>query len=376
MSSFLGLMGLALADQGMDRLPLLGHRNKGASILIRCIASLKDLWMQRKLDKMQLRHVIDCNHVHKSTYACALWGDMYWGPPSHYGVTNTSTHTSPRKRHQRMYLPIHHTVLATHTLGISDEYSTSAPSLRLVLLSRHKIWGLHLCSPLPQYPLGTTLFSPVDTELSTSHTFFKEAKCMQEQNKWEVLDELLCNEDNPSHCTLISTLPFPTNMWPTLSAATPTPHIASTSSVSSPVTYSQMLPSWWMNTFHPPPSPSARASLDSLFDHHTEPLCPHSIVPVKISHHTSFAPHGSTSETSSVMYIPLGGAPRYHRESYSWDKEFSKDLELFISLRKAKFSSESWTGYMQGKLKWKEQVLPSRHTTVSSVGQSQWNITK
>ncbi len=376
MSSFLRLMGLALADQGMDRLPLLGHWSKGVSILIRCIASLKDLWMQRKLNKMQLRQVIDCDQVHKSAYTCTLWGDVYWGPPSHYGVTNISAYTSPRKRHRRMYLPIHHTVLATHTLVISDKYSTSAPPLQLALLSRHNIWGLHLCSPLPQNPLGTTPFSPVDTELSTSHTFFKEVKCMQEWNKREVLDELLLNEDNPSHCTLISALPFPTNTCPTLSAATPIPHIASTLSVSSPVTYSQMLPSCWMNTFCPPPSPSAYASLDSLFDHHTEPLCPHSIVPVKISHNTPFATHGSTSETSSVMYISLGGALKYHRESYSWDKGFSKDLELFISLRRAKFSSESRTGYMQGKLKQKEQVLPLRHTTVSSVGQSQWNITK
>ncbi len=37
----------------------------------------------------------------------------------------------------------------------------------------------------------------MDTEPSTSHTFFKEAKRAQERNEREVLDELLRNEDDP-----------------------------------------------------------------------------------------------------------------------------------------------------------------------------------
>ncbi len=222
-------------------------------------------------------------------------------------------------------------------------------------------------SPPSQDPLATTPFSPVDTKPSTSHTFFKEAKRAQERNKREVLDELLRNEDDPLFrdkepspplldldldddfftaktssisSSLLAIAPSsrhrhsPPSRAPTLSAATPAPPIASTSSVSSPVTHSQTLPSRWMNTFlppRPPPSPSARASLDSLFDHHTEPPRPHSVVPVEISHDTPFAPHGSASETSSVVYIPPSGAPGYRGEGYNWDKGFSKDLETELA---------------------------------------------
>ncbi|PBK81546.1 TLD-domain-containing protein [Armillaria gallica] len=228
-------------------------------------------------------------------------------------------------------------------------------------------FGAFVSVPPSQDPLATTPFSPADTEPSTSHNFFKEAKRAQERNKREVLDELLRNEDDPLFwdkepspplldldldddfftaktssisSSLLAIAPSsrhrhsPPSRAPTLSAATPAPPIASTSSVSSPVTHSQALPSRWMNTFLPPrapPSPSARASLDSLFDHHTEPPRPHSVVPVEISHDTPFAPHGSASETSSVVYIPPSGAPGYRGEGYNWDKGFSKDLETELA---------------------------------------------
>ncbi|KAK0454164.1 TLD-domain-containing protein [Desarmillaria tabescens] len=86
-----------------------------------------------------------------------------------------------------------------------------------------------------------------------------------------------------------------------------------------------------MYTFLPSTSPSACTTLDSPFYPDPDipaPLPhPHSVVPVEITHETPFAPYGSASETSSVVYIPPTGAPGYRGEGYDWDKGFSKDLE-------------------------------------------------
>ncbi|KAK0492953.1 hypothetical protein EDD18DRAFT_1108558 [Armillaria luteobubalina] len=45
-----------------------------------------------------------------------------------------------------------------------------------------------------------TPFSPVDAQPCTSHTFFKETTRAYEQNKQEVLDELLHSQDNLLFC--------------------------------------------------------------------------------------------------------------------------------------------------------------------------------
>ncbi|KAK0184716.1 TLD-domain-containing protein [Armillaria mellea] len=212
-------------------------------------------------------------------------------------------------------------------------------------------FGAFVSVPPSQDPLATTPFSPVDAEPSTSHTFFKEATRAQEHNKRQVLDEnpspplldLDLDDDfftASTSSSLLSIAPSsrhrhsPPSRAPTLSAAIPAPPIASTSSVSSPVSHSQTLPSRWMNTFLPPrapPSPSARASLDSLFDHH-EPPRPHSVVPVELTHRHSLCSHtAARPETSSVVYIPPSGAPGYRGESYNWDKGFAKDLEAELA---------------------------------------------
>ncbi len=75
-----------------------------------------------------------------------------------------------------------------------------------------------------------------------------------------------------------------------------------------------------MKTFLLPTSPSACVSLNSLFHRHVEPPRPHSVVPVEISHETPFAPHASTSEASSMVFIPPIDAQGYHGEGYNWDK--------------------------------------------------------
>ncbi|KAG7439983.1 TLD-domain-containing protein [Guyanagaster necrorhizus] len=223
-------------------------------------------------------------------------------------------------------------------------------------------FGTFVSVPPSQDPLAAEPFSPVDVEPSTSRIFFEEAARAQERNRREVLDGLIQDEplfrdkEPPAEVDLYldldddffraktsSVLPSlvstalssrhhysPPSRASTLSAATPAPPVASTSSVSTPVAHSETLPSRWLDTFLPPrspPSPSARATLDSLFDHHVEPQRPHSVVPVEISHDTPFAPHGSASETSSVVYIPPSGAPGFRGEEYAWDKGFSMQLE-------------------------------------------------
>ncbi|SJL14691.1 uncharacterized protein ARMOST_18157 [Armillaria ostoyae] len=148
-------------------------------------------------------------------------------------------------------------------------------------------------------------FSPVDTEPSTSHAFFTEAKHVQERNKRDVLDELLRNEDDllfrdkqqsldwdldddclivvPIYCTVISASLFSTIVRSDALCGDSRTPIVSTSSVSSPVAHTSIT---MMNMFlppHPPSSSYAHASLDSLFDQHTEPQLPHSVVPVETS---------------------------------------------------------------------------------------------
>ncbi|KAK0454160.1 uncharacterized protein EV420DRAFT_603899 [Desarmillaria tabescens] len=189
-------------------------------------------------------------------------------------------------------------------------------------------FGAFVFVPPSQDPLATTPFSPVHTEPHTTHAFFDEAKRAQERNKRDVLDELLLDEPlfrskdlsppppppppveidmtsdmdddffsaktSSLSSSLVSIAPSsryrhsPPSRTSTLSAATPAPPIASTSSVSLPITpHTQTLPSRWMSTFLPPSSPSARATLDSLFDHHhldPAPPRPHSVVPVEITH--------------------------------------------------------------------------------------------
>ncbi|KAK0429587.1 TLD-domain-containing protein [Armillaria borealis] len=218
-------------------------------------------------------------------------------------------------------------------------------------------FGAFVSVPPSQDPLATTPFSPVDTELSTSHAFFKEAKRAQERNKREVLDELLRHEDDPLFrdkepspplldldldddfftakpssisSSLLAIAPSsrhrhsPPSRAPTLSAAIPAPPIASTSSVSSPVTHSQTLPSRWMNTFlppRPPPSPSCtcqpRFPLRPLRRATTPTLrCPsRDISLTHPSHHTAAPPRRPL-----VVYIPPSGAPGYRGEGYTWDK--------------------------------------------------------
>ncbi len=69
-------------------------------------------------------------------------------------------------------------------------------------------------------------------------------------------------------------------------------------------------------------APSVRASLNS------RPQRSHLVIPVDISHDTTFAPHDSASETSSAVYILRAEHPGVvGRGGYSWDKRFLKDLE-------------------------------------------------
>ncbi|KAK0200648.1 TLD-domain-containing protein [Desarmillaria ectypa] len=228
-------------------------------------------------------------------------------------------------------------------------------------------FGAFVFVPPSQDPLAIVPFSPVDTkpDPSTNHTFFDEAKRAQERNKRDLLDELLLDEPLFRHkelptptevdttsdwdddflsaktsslsASLVSIAPSsrhsysPPSRASTLSRVTPAPPIASTSSVSLPINHSNTLPSRWILPPRQPPSPSARATLDSLFDHHVDPPRPHSVVPVEISHDTPFAPHASASETSSVVYIPPTGAPGYRGEGYNWDKGFSNDLETELA---------------------------------------------
>ncbi|KAK0470973.1 hypothetical protein IW261DRAFT_1671756 [Armillaria novae-zelandiae] len=74
-------------------------------------------------------------------------------------------------------------------------------------------------------PLTMTPFSPVDAQLSTSRTFFKQTTRAYERNKREVLDELLHSQDDLLFCDKQPILNLDLDGW------TPVPHMECTDPV-------------------------------------------------------------------------------------------------------------------------------------------------